>query len=384
MKTLFVSFCVALIVVAVVLCTSSSLSLSKFTNRNYLDVQSDCECLSEPSPANHSAAENKDRVLTNTAPLKLNVVIVYVGRWEFIQLQLPYLYRDLRKNGGLIDKVQFMMMKYEKKTSRRLTNFTETANSILGEEVFTIDYMGYIPKIMQPGKGRGFKQAFYGLCKQLYMNPQNRYFKFDDDVVYIHPEAFKNIIDKSRPDCEIHYFNIAGVNYMCSWLHQRYGVFNGLNEKNFIFEKKWHGGCGYKNIECANFTIQTFLHFYKESKLEKYFVFDVQRLTERERFSINGFLLQSTKATMKFKEILENHNAPSDEVFLDEQLKHTPNPPCIVGNALIVHFGYVYVTPKLLELGLLQPFYELVEEAKDSFHMTSELWQILNHYKIGS
>ena len=125
-----------------------------------------------------------------------------------------------------------------------------------------------------------------------------------------------------------------------------------------------------------------FYHFYKESKLEKYFVFDVERLTERERFSINGFLLQSTKATMKFKEILENHKTPSDEEFLGEQLKHTPNPPCIVGNALIVHFGYVYVTPKLLKLGLLQPFYELVEEAKDSFHMTSELWQILNGYKI--
>ena len=375
MKTLFVSFCVALIVIAVVFCTSSSLSLSKYTNRNYWAVQSDCECLSEPS-----AAENKDRVLTNTAPLKSNIVVVYVGRWKFIQLQLPYLYRDLRMNGGLIDKVQFLMMKYEKKTTKRLTNFTETANSILGEEVFTINYMGYIPNIMQPGKGRGFVQAFYELCKQLFMNPQNRYFKFDDDIVYIHPEAFKNIIAKSSPDCEIHYFNIAGVNYICSWLHQRYGVFDEVNTKNFSFEKKFHKGCGYTNIECANFTMRTFLRFYEESKLEKYFVFDVKHLTERERFSINGFLLQSTKATMKFKEILENLKIESDEEFLSEQLKHTQNPPCIVGNALIVHFGYVYVTEKLVKLGLLQPFYELVEEAKDSFHMTSELWQILDGY----
>ena len=74
-------------------------------------------------------------------------------------------------------------------------------------------------------------------------------------------------------------------------------------------------------------------------------------------------------STMKFKEILENHETPSEE-FLSEQLKHTPNPSCIVGNALIVHFGYVYVTEKLLKLGLLQP-YELIKVAKDIFHMTS-------------
>ena len=380
-KGLFVSICVALIVVVVFLCTPSTLSLVKFKNRSNRAVQLELpvhtddktEC---PPTTVHPKKDDA------TTPSKLNIVIVYVGRWKFIQLQLPYLYRDLRKNGGVIDKVQFLMMQYDGETRDKLTKFVETANSILGEEVLTIDYMGYIPSSMQPGKGKGFLQAFYELCKQLYMNPQHRYFKFDDDIVYIHPEAFKNIIAKSRPDCEIHYFNIAGVNYMCSWLYQKYGVFDGLNEKHFVFEKKWHGGCGYRNIECANFTMRTFLRFYKESKLEKYFVFDVERLTNRERFSINGFLLQNTSTSMKFKEMLEAHGTKSDETFLSAQYRQTKNPACIVGNALIVHFGYVYVTPKLLKLGLLQPFYELVEEAKDSFHMTSELWQILNGYKI--
>ena len=424
-KALFVATCVAFFVVAVILCTSILFPSAGKRRGHYAIRPSDEPIYSDnkpdinpyetfpsvlvPSASKHTHrgpdavrpgaptvyfGNKSQRYPYRTPPavnpkndstttlLKLNIVIVYVGRWQFLQLQLPYLYRDLRKNGGLLDKVQFMMMMYDGKTRERLTNFTETANIILGEEVFTINYMGYIPSILQPGKDIGFLQAFYELCKQLYMNPQHRYFKFDDDVVYIHPEAFKNMIDKSRPDCEIHYFNIAGVNYMCSWLYQKYGVFDGLNPKNYIMQKKWHGGCGYTSVDCAKFTIELFLHFYKESKLEKYFVFDVERLTNRERFSINGFLLQNTSTTMKFKEMLEAKKPKSDESFLHGQFKQTTNPPCIVGKALIVHFGYTAVTKQLLKLGLLKPFYELVEEAKDTFHMSSELWQVLDGYKI--
>ena len=148
------------------------------------------------------------------------------------------------------------MMGNTEKTRERLTKFTETANSILGEEVFTISYVSYIPSIMQPGylKGNGFLQAFYELCKQLYMNSQNSYdiSNLMMTFVNIHPEAFKNIIAKSRPDCEIHYFNIASA----------------IVPKNYTMQKKWHEGCGYKSVECAKFTINCFYAFTRNPNLK--------------------------------------------------------------------------------------------------------------------
>ena len=338
-----------------------------------------------PTPAlvlSDSEVESTDPVAYNSCrPLQSNIVFVYVGRWQFLQLQLPYLYRDLRKNGGVIDRVEFLMLTYDKNTYDKLVHFAEIANHILTDNVFSINYLGYIPNILKAKDNDGLLQALYLINEQAIKNPENRYFKFDDDIVYIHPKAFKNIIDMRSADCAIHYFNTAGSNYVCSWLHQKNGVYDGVNPNNFTFELKWQGDCGYKNVECAKFTLQTFLDFYKRSQLEKYFVFDVHQITGREQFSINGFLLQKNNNSEQFRHLLEKKKPNSDVTFLFEQFKHTPEPPCIVGNALIVHFGYDEVTKKLVKSGLVQPFYDLVEEAKDSFHLPSQLWEILDGYK---
>ena len=308
-----------------------------------------------------------------------NTIFVYSGRWEFLRIQLPYLYRDLRINGGVIDKVQFMMVHYERNTLDRLINFTDTANDMLKTGVFSIHYMGYIPYSPPPTAISGWHQALYEINEELINTPTKRFFKLDDDVVYIHPKAFANMINTRRSDCAIHYFNIAGCNWRCSWLHQKYGVFDGLNPKNLKFGFGTNTKCGYRSVECANLTLQTFLHLYHESQLEKYF-FDVEYLTDRKRFSINGYLMDNNTNPFKLKETMLQRGLHSrtEECMLTKYFQHTPNPPCIVGKALIVHFAYSGLLKELLDMGLLEKFHNLVKESKDSFHMPVELWQVLD------
>ena len=311
-----------------------------------------------------------------------NTVFVYTGRWKYLQIQLPYLYRDLRKNGGVIDKVQFMMLQYESSTLDRLINFTNTANKILMEDAFSIHYMGYIPYAPPPKPVYGYHQALYEVIEDLIQNPTKRFFKLDDDVVYIHPKAFANMIDMKRSDCAIHYFNIAGSNWRCSWLHQKYGVFNGLNPKNLTFNYSPSAECGWESVECGNLTLQTFLHHYYQSHLEKYY-FDIEYLTDRERFSINGYLIDKSTNLFEIKKWLLNseYHSRSEESMLHKYFQHTPNPPCIVGRALIVHFAYRVITKKLCETDLLQQFHDLVKKSKDDFFIPLELWQVLNNDK---
>ena len=314
-----------------------------------------------------------------------NIVFVYAGRWPYLRIQLPYLYRDLRENGGVIDKVQFMMLRYNTESLERLGNFSELANSILNRQVFSVHHPAWIPYTLKQknkkkkGDGGGYMKALYEVCKQLIEYPLTRYFKLDDDVVYIHPKAFENMIETKRSDCGFNYFNIAGCNWRCSWIHQKYGIFDEeINPKNLTFQFDPFAKCGWKSLECANLTLQTFLHYYHHSQLEKYFQFDVEYLTDRTRFSINAFLLDNSSNPVRMKEVIEKKQlSGSDEVMLAKYFEHTSNPPCVVGKALVLHFGYRTVNEDLLKMGLLETFYDLSRNVKDTY-MPSELRDFLD------
>ena len=111
-----------------------------------------------------------------------------------------YLFRDLRKNGGVLDKVLYMMLRYDKETQSRLIELTRVANSVLGEEIFELRYMGYTPG--HPPRNP-YPKAYYDLFPEIIHNrPFDTYFKLDDDIVYIHPRAFEMMIaSKNSSNC---------------------------------------------------------------------------------------------------------------------------------------------------------------------------------------
>ena len=108
-----------------------------------------------------------------------------------------------------------------------------------------------------------------------------------------------------KSDCGFHYFNIAGSNWRCSWLHQKYGVYKGLNPKNLTFQYHPYAKCGWKRLDYAKLTLQTFLQLHNQSQLEKYF-FDVEHLTDRKRFSINGYMFDNYTDALIMKKMLES------------------------------------------------------------------------------
>ena len=298
-----------------------------------------------------------------------NIIFIYTGRWKFLRIQLAHIYRELHKNGGVIHEVWFMMINYNKETEQSLLRFIEVANNASKQTIFSIHHSGK--------NSQGYTRALKEVFSQIVVHPYNKYFKLDDDVVYIHPGAFKTMIEKQNTSkCFIHFFNIAGSNWRCSWLHQKNNVYNDTNPKNLVFEYNPFANCGWKGAGCAEMSLRTFLHHYKNNQLEKYFFKELYLTTDRKRFSINAFLVDRNLLTFEMATVGPIGN--DDEKWLSEILSaKVAHPNCVVGEALVVHFAYYRVYDAMLKLGILQEFENLVNNNREGFHMEPEVWMTL-------
>lgn len=301
-----------------------------------------------------------------------NVAVVFTGRWKFLRILIPYLYRDLRKNGGVIDEVRFMMIKYDASEIdvSRLVKFTETANGVLGKEVFSLHY----PKEQSRNI---YSFPYFEMLSRLDSNPNLNFFKLDDDIVYIHPDAFSNILQAKSSKCLMHFFNIAGPNWRCSWIHQREGVYNGLNPKNLTFGFDPLAKCGWSGNECAELTLRTFLHHYHKESLDKYFSFDIEYITDQKRFSINAFLFD--RGMVDFTALFKTNSI----IYDDEHwwtVQYTANSDrvnCVIGKALVVHFSYFKTIRHLLATNLLKEFENILNNNRHQFLLNLELWELI-------
>ena len=309
-----------------------------------------------------------------------NIVFIYTGRWKFLRIQLPHIYRELRRNEGIIDQVWFMMLKYDDQTHQNICRFVEVANNASKETIFSLHYMGQSSKQKRPGHlyELPYSEFFSGIIE----HPYNKYFKLDDDIVYIHPGAFRTMIEKQNSSqCCIHFFNIAGSNWRCSWLHQKNKVYEETNPQQLKFQYDPFAKCGWKESACAELTIHTFLYHHKNNQLKKYFFKDLYLITDRKRFSINAFLLDrkllDLEAIARVGPIMKD----DEEWWTVKYSAEVKNPNCVVGEALVVHFGYSTVNEKLLQLGYLQHFEKIILSSKESFKMKSSVWETLGYGK---
>ena len=265
-------------------------------------------------------------------PLKAqNILAIYTGRWRFLRILLAHVYRELRSNGGVLDQVWFMIMTCDENTKKKLRHFVQVANKLQGKETFLIHH-----------HKRTYSSAYYIFFNHLTRYPYDRFFKMDDDVVYIRPGAFNLVLEKKDPSrCFMHFMNTAGSSWRCNIIHQKLGVFEETNNKKLKFENHPLGYCGWKSSECGELSIRTFLHHYHHSSLHKYyFKKDLEILSDRRRFSINAFLLD--KDTIDIPAMLEVGKIKAhDEVWWPETLTaKVAHPNCIVGEAFVVHFAY--------------------------------------------
>ena len=288
---------------------------------------------------------------------------IFTGRWMYLRILLPYLYRELRQNGGVVDRVLFAMIGYTKETQVKLQEFATAANSLLKDEVFQFEYLrDDSTERHEPISRRPFYHKFYYVVLQrLLRNPSDVYFKMDDDIVYLYPNVFGNILkNKNTSDCFMHFGNIV-TNWRCDWLHQQIGVYDHeVNPKGLKFEFKPDAWCGWKDPECAEMVLRTFVHHYHNKHLSRYLFHGRNLTTKGQRFSINLFLLDAD--LVDFKRMMElGAIRESDEAWWTMQYSaKAQQTNCIVGEALVVHFAYSVTAKQMLDLGLLKEFEKIV------------------------
>ena len=307
----------------------------------------------------------------------MNTLVVYTGRWKFLKILFPYLYRELRKNGGILDRVWFMMMDYDDITLSRLRELVKVANKLLKEEVFQLNFMGYTPG-SPPSASARYPIAYYEVFSDIIKNSSNRFFKMDDDIVYIHPGTFRNmIVNKNSDCCFLHFANIAS-NWRCNVKHQELGVYSSqmVNPKRLMFDFSPEAYCGWKSPECAELVLRTFIHHYRHKQLDKYTFNGVELLNRRKRFSINLFMLDRDLVDVKALQEVGVIRSDDEQWWTQTYSAKFRPPNCIVGDGLIVHFSYRTTHAQMIQLGLLSEFESIVLNEVGAL-MEKELWTIL-------
>lgn len=313
-------------------------------------------------------------------PGKVHVGI-FTGRWMFLRILLPYLYRELRHNGGVVDRVLFAMMQYNNETLSKLQGFATAANDVLNHEVFQFLYLNKDP---HANKETVYRRFYYHVFQRLLRNPLDVYFKLDDDIVYIHDNVFTNmLINKDSSRCFMHFGNIVS-NWRCNWLHQQIGVYDHeVNPKGLTFNYDPNADCGWKRTDCAEMTLRAFLHHYQKQQLSRYMFHGQNEIADRVRFSIQFFLLDAD--LLDWEKMLEvgpigKEGAENDEKWWTVYSQKADHASCIVGDGLVVHFSYYPTVKQLLDLGLLEEFDNIVRK-EVGMKMPKLLWRVIDLWR---
>lgn len=309
----------------------------------------------------------------------LNTVFIFTGRWFFLRIQLPQLFRELRSNGGIIDKVWFILIQWKKSDLAHLKKFAKTANKVLQDEVFVFhDYQDYNIHMKKP-----YTYAYCEILANLLKYPSNRYFKIDDDVVYIHPHAFNTVVEnkiKHKPSCLINMFNTAGGNWMCNKMYQDNGALKEVPNPDLI---DFHKVGGEGNIKSTNYSLDLFLHFQKANQLDKIFI---DSMFWNSRYTMNAAMFDSDSFDFDIVKKAGPLKHDKDEPWWTNEYPKASGgnrSNCLTGNTVIVHFSHSGggLALKLIKLGLLDKFEKLVlkQKKENIIKMDDELWGVLEY-----
>ena len=312
-----------------------------------------------------------------------NHAVVYTGRYHFLRVQFPYLYRDLRINGGLLDTIDFMMVKYDRETRVLIEEIADILNTKAGYDVIRINYLGF--PIDQPAENSlqdgVYPKPYYVMFEEISRHPFDKYFKIDDDVVYIHKNTFENMVRYKDPTrCTVHFANIAGSNWRSCYIHQELSVFENteLNKEKLIFEFDAEANCGIRSLECAELALRAFVYYYHKGELYKYLFEDLHLFVGRERFSIQFMMIDIDALDLHALGEVGVITVDDEGWWTILYAEVTTHPHCIVGQSLVVHFSYSINIQELLNRNLLTEF-EKIAVKEVGRKMPDEIWDKLGY-----
>ncbi|KAH0557065.1 hypothetical protein GP486_005146 [Trichoglossum hirsutum] len=138
------------------------------------------------------------------------VALVFFGRRDRVSILDCYLTRNLKRNGGLLDSVEFIVntedaddLKWLDEAVARTPGYVKYTQRKKGDDYVVLDY----------------KRA-YGILKRNTM-----YIKIDDDVVYISDDTIQRLVQTRLDHPEYLVISANVVNHpLVSWLHYHLGA----------------------------------------------------------------------------------------------------------------------------------------------------------------
>jgi hypothetical protein len=298
-----------------------------------------------------------DLYIKNKANFTVNntYALVFYGRKAQSSILLRYLERNLKINGGVLDKIVFAV-KTNKKTD-----------------------LEYLDSIMKQNKSYYQKVVFGSNHKfrEIYENMQDNdlIFKIDDDIVFISDGTFENMLQEYLTN-NLLFLSANVINHpLLSHVHARLMAILPFYEKsNFTWARMKNGTdldtseCKFGNYDpfsqwwhnakCAAIVHESFHEHIENNELN---VYDFNKWDFHQmgynRWSIN-FVLMRGKYANKMKIMFPSID--DDEVVLSKELPNRYGQHCFsLGSAIVVHFSYFKQFEYLIQTNLLKRYDDL-------------------------
>lgn len=258
------------------------------------------------------------------------IVKIPYGRKVTVEILFNHLYA----NKDIVDEVWLLMnTDPDQKDDVKYADQLEKANP------------GFVVRKHLP-KGDKFlepKQLNTGKFYKYMTDPETIYIRMDDDLVYIHDDFFKNLVDFRIDNPQ--YFVVMGHvwnNSIISYIQQNelhnIGLDQGKVENKFAMD-----AIGWMSPTFAEYIHNILLDHIDKGTVEKLF-FDKYELVEKQRFSVSCFAFFG-KDFAKFKGDLKG--AEEEQWITEVFTRENDIINAVCGTALVSHYAFFAQRPHL-------------------------------------
>ena len=311
----------------------------------------------EDSQFQKSDKTNWLKDLVKKAPFKINntYALVFYGRKAQTSILLRYLHKNLKVNGGILEKIVFAVKTNNKEDLEYLDSILNENKIYYQKIVFTAD--------------RLYRDVYLGLYDD------DLIFKIDDDIVFMGKDVLENMLEEYITN-DLLFLSANVVNHpLLSHVHARMMTMSPYYlVNNFTYVKADNvtdldtTECKYgeynsfgmwlKNGKCTGIVHENFLDHALRNNLKVYEFnkWDFHQMGY-ERWSIN-FVLMRGKYVNKMNTMFPD--AYDDEFTISVLIpkmfgKHS----YALGSAIVVHFSYITQSDFLKQTNLLQKYDDL-------------------------
>jgi len=242
--------------------------------------------------------------------------IVFYGRQRYVQILNCYLERNLIDNGGVLQEIIFVAKTNNKADLAYLDSLIASHPKRYSRKNVT-------------NLGWSFDAHYKGL------NPEQYYFKIDDDIVYIHEGALEHMLEAKIQNPDVLFVSANVINHpVLASVHGQMRAFYNISRLANISGED--PNCAWNSANCGSIQHESFLKHIHDKSLH-YYIFnqwDFNWKNQYPRWSINLILFQG-------KDVRDV--TPGDDehqisiVIPSKQKRHS----IAVGAAVAVHFAYI-------------------------------------------